>query len=576
MFEGEQLNQFIAAAASSRSSLPIPLSFPLHHHHHLASNLQQTFSPFDPLFQSHPHHHHALQLQPHLLPHLHQTPEEEEEEQETNKQEVEANTSLLISTSMELEREINNNSMDPWSDEEVLALLRIRSNADPWFPDFTWEHVSRKLSELGYKRSADKCKEKFEEESNRPFINAATTYNKNNCRFLSELEQICHGDQNPSQVLSQKLDNENVEAVAGKDSRNNHQTVVVLGNNSNSSAQENYKKTVKDGSNKKRKRQSKFEMFKVFCQEFVNKMMVQQEELHNKLIEDMMKRDEEKIAMEEAWKKQELDKIHKEIEMRAQEQAIAGDRQTKLIEYLHKLASSSSSNSTEDLVNFSNNASSLSSTSTSFNIIQNTFEADSSSLPVAKNPCSSSAQNPILDPPSQNTELRKSNQTSSLGQNEREDTGKRWPRDEVMALIKLRCSVNNSNNSSSCNSDNNNELGGNNSKGPLWERISQRMTELGYKRSAKRCKEKWENINKYFRKIKDNANKKRSLDSRTCPYFHQLTTLYRQGTLEPPPPENCSVMSPETHLRPLEGGDQGVGEGGKSLVQAQALDFDQF
>ncbi|KAK3036151.1 hypothetical protein RJ639_029888 [Escallonia herrerae] len=79
-------------------------------------------------------------------------------------------------------------------------------------------------------------------------------------------------------------------------------------------------------------------------------------------------------------------------------------------------------------------------------------------------------------------------------------------------------------------------------KGSLWERISQGMLELGYQRSAKRCKEKWENINKYFRKTKD-VNKKRSVDSRACPYFHPLSTLYNEGTLPPSErPENCPSL----------------------------------
>lgn len=52
------------------------------------------------------------------------------------------------------------------------------------------------------------------------------------------------------------------------------------------------------------------------------------------------------------------------------------------------------------------------------------------------------------------------------------------------------------------------------------------MRRLGYNRNAKRCKEKWENINKYFKKVKE-SNKKRPEDSKTCPYFHQLDALYR-------------------------------------------------
>ena len=110
---------------------------------------------------------------------------------------------------------------------------------------------------------------------------------------------------------------------------------------------------------------------------------------------------------------------------------------------------------------------------------------------------------------------------ASTSENSKDDIGRRWPRDEVLALINLRCTSLSSNE----------EKEGN--KGPLWERISQGMSELGYKRSAKRCKEKWENINKYFRKTKDNVNKKRSLNSRTCPYFHQLSCLYGQGKIVP-------------------------------------------
>lgn len=53
---------------------------------------------------------------------------------------------------------------------------------------------------------------------------------------------------------------------------------------------------------------------------------------------------------------------------------------------------------------------------------------------------------------------------------------------------------------------------------------------MGYKRSAKRCKEKWENINKYFKKVKE-SNKKRPEDAKTCPYFHQLDALYRKKLL---------------------------------------------
>nr|GMC88872.1 trihelix transcription factor GTL2 [Ipomoea batatas] len=141
-----------------------------------------------------------------------------------------------------------------------------------------------------------------------------------------------------------------------------------------------------------------------------------------------------------------------------------------------------------------------------------------------QNPTSNNPTQSSTNPSSKDTQLEPNTQ----------DIGKRWPREEVLALINMRCSLNNNNNN---NSDNSSKDGG--AKGPLWERISQGMKELGYNRSAKRCKEKWENINKYFRKTKDN-NKKRSVDSRTCPYFHQLSSLYIQGKIRGDSPENRS------------------------------------
>ncbi|KAJ6694173.1 hypothetical protein OIU85_004914 [Salix viminalis] len=110
------------------------------------------------------------------------------------------------------------------------------------------------------------------------------------------------------------------------------------------------------------------------------------------------------------------------------------------------------------------------------------------------------------------------------------------------------------------------------------------MLESGYRRSAKRCKEKWENINKYFRKTKD-VNKKRSMDSRTCPYFHQLSALYNQGTLVAPDnrstsPENQSNLSETRHSSSSQNGTSNstvhVGTDGdqKNMAQAPPFDFE--
>ncbi|KAF4374395.1 hypothetical protein G4B88_026282 [Cannabis sativa] len=434
----------------------------------------------------------------------------------------------------------------PWSEDEVLAL---------------------KLAELGFKRSAEKCKEKFEEESQ---YFTTTNHNSNCsksysrlCNQLSELEELYHGqnnqgghhqnhnhqnqnhhngttagdekdhqsvEENPSDELEVMKRNGNnrqgleLEELEISDSTRN-ETVLLLGGNSKEYYSDEMTEKVvvsavggveisKSGINnnnennnnkkkkKKRKRSSslqqhdddgdgdddgdnddddddgddeknhssnkmmKFDMFKGFCEEIVKKMMAQQEEMHNKLLEDMVKRDEEKVAIEEAWKKQEMDRMNKELEIMAHEQALAGDRQASIIDFLNKV-----------------------------------------------------------------TQLTKLDNNNISNNNNKDN---RWPRDEVLALINLRCNLYSTvttataTGESSSTSDHHHHHHHHNHKAPLWERISQGMLELGYKRSAKRCKEKWENINKYFRKTKD-VNKKRSVDSRTCPYFHQLSSLYNKG-----------------------------------------------
>jgi len=381
--------------------------------------------------------------------------------------------------------------------------------------------VHRKLAEVGYKRSAEKCKEKFEEES-RFFNNINHNQNSfgKNFRFVTELEEVYQGgggENNNNQVEAEKA-NEVQDKMDPHEEDSRMDDVLV----SKKSEEEVVEKgTTNDEKKRKRSGDDRFEVFKGFCESVVKKMMDQQEEMHNKLIEDMIKRDEEKFSREEAWKKQEMEKMNKELELMAHEQAIAGDRQAHIIQFLNKFSTSA-------------NSSSLASMSSSLQAYLATLTSNSSSTLHSQNPnpevlektLQPIPENPNSAIPSSSTTLvaqpRKNNPISSyslISSGERDDIGRRWPKDEVLALINLRC-----------NNNNEEKEGNNNNKAPLWERISQGMLELGYKRSAKRCKEKWENINKYFRKTKD-ANRKRSLDSRTCPYFHLLSNLYNQGKL---------------------------------------------
>lgn len=137
-------------------------------------------------------------------------------------------------------------------------------------------------------------------------------------KFLSELEVLYHGESPRQRDVILK----DVGKPNGTEAGSRNVTVAA-----NPCLED--KKVGDRSKGKKRKRVSlrqSVEVFEGFCETVVNRMMAQQEEMHNKLLEDMVKRDEERMAREEAWKKQETDRISKEIEITAHEQAIAGDR----------------------------------------------------------------------------------------------------------------------------------------------------------------------------------------------------------------------------------------------------------
>jgi hypothetical protein len=120
---------------------------------------------------------------------------------------------------------------------------------------------------------------------------------------------------------------------------------------------------------------------------------------------------------------------------------------------------------------------------------------------------------PLLQPEISNEPIKEITSTKS-------DSHSRWPKDEVEALIKVRSRIEI-------------KLQEPGVKGPLWEEVSSLMSSMGYQRSAKRCKEKWENINKYFRKAKESPER-RSQRSKTCSYFNQLDQLYSRSLINYP------------------------------------------
>ncbi|KAJ6412512.1 hypothetical protein OIU84_005543 [Salix udensis] len=57
-------------------------------------------------------------------------------------------------------------------------------------------------------------------------------------------------------------------------------------------------------------------------------------------------------------------------------------------------------------------------------------------------------------------------------------------------------------------------------KGPLWDDVSRKLAELGYHRSAKKCKEKFENLYKYHKRIKEGRTDKS--EGKTYKFFYEL------------------------------------------------------
>ncbi|KAF8105535.1 hypothetical protein N665_0157s0110 [Sinapis alba] len=569
MFDGgvpEQIHRFIASPQpppplpqhqpAAERSLPFPVSFASFNTNHQAQHMLNLDGP-KIIHHHHHHHHHDIKDS--------------------------GATSVWMGHTDHDGDNHRHHHHQPWCSDEVLALLRFRSTVENWFPEFTWEHTSRKLAEVGFKRSPQECKEKFEEEERRYFNSNNNTnahhmsnYNKGNYRLFSEVDEFYHhhghADGDEHVVSSEVGDNQNKRnsSLEGKghveerrqdllevdktdqgqvdessmgNKINSIDNVGKVGNvedDAKSSSSASLMMIMRD--DKKRKRKKKKERFGVvkgFCEGLVRNVIAQQEEMHKKLLEDMVKKEEEKIAREEAWKKQEMERLNKEVEIRAQEQAMASDRNTKIIKFISKFT---------DHNNHDDGTNKVQSPSPS---------QDSSSLVMSKPQCSKKCQTssslqtltPSLEPSSPKTLKTKTQNPKPPKSNEQgDDIGKRWPRDEVLALINIRRSISSMSDDDHRYKDDISLSSSSSTKAvPLWERISKKMLEVGYKRSAKRCKEKWENINKYFRKTKD-VNKKRPLDSRTCPYFHQLTALYSQ----PSSGTTTTTVTADTSARELE------------------------
>ncbi|XP_010941148.1 uncharacterized protein [Elaeis guineensis] len=240
---------------------------------------------------------------------------------------------------------------------------------------------------------------------------------------------------------------------------------------------------------RKRRQQKKQQLSSVmaFFENLVKQLMEHQENLHQKFLEVMERRDQERTLREEAWRRQEAAKSSHEAAARAHDRVLASSREAAIISFLEK--------TTGETLHLPEKL---------------RFPSQLSEEPGKLE--AETTQNPPTEP---------SNNANKVPFNT-----SRWPRAEVEALIQVRSRL----------ESRFQEPG---LKGPLWEEVSATMAAMGYHRSAKRCKEKWENINKYFRKTKD-SSKKRPRNSKTCPYFHQLDQLYSKSLNKSHPASSSS------------------------------------
>ncbi|VVB08289.1 unnamed protein product [Arabis nemorensis] len=222
----------------------------------------------------------------------------------------------------------------------------------------------------------------------------------------------------------------------------------------------------------KRKRETR-DKLEHFLGKLVGSMMKRQEKMHNQLIKVMEKMEHERVGREEAWRQQEMERMRQNEEARKEEMS----RSLSLISFIK------------------------------------TVIGDEIEIEIPK---------PLSDPlpqPHQHLpeKFEERNFESAETQRDRKlvnSSGKRWPQEEVQALITSRSEV---------------EEKTGIHKFSIWDEISAMMKEKGYDRSAKKCKEKWENMNKYYRRVME-GKKKQPERSKTRSYFQKLSNLYNTNS----------------------------------------------
>ncbi|CAA0812911.1 Trihelix transcription factor GT-2 [Striga hermonthica] len=474
-----------------------------------------------------------------------------------------------------------------WPRQETVALLKIRSDMDVTFRDSSlkgplWEEISRKMAELGYQRSAKKCKEKFEnvfKYHKRTKDGRASKSDGKTYRFFDQLEALenitaplpnFHPPPPPrpsapsppplplQTAIPSSAPSPNPVSIAPPAAHITTNPIFPPAPDppppppppqphTFQPAPMNSTSTSSTSSDEDIRRSGRKRKWKDFFERMMRDVIRRQEELQTKFLDALERRERDRAAREDAWRAHESARLARDHDLLVQERSAAAARDAALIAFLHKFTDANNPPPPSP---------------------QNPQPPPQNPQPPSPPPPPQppAPQNPQPPPPPQPqpqpqqhvqpppllltkptpapptpapvaTPTKIPSENSGGGESSMAASSSRWPKAEVQALINLRTSLDL-------------KYQENGPKGPLWEEISAAMAKLGYSRSSKRCKEKWENINKYFKKVKE-SNKKRPEDSKTCPYFHQLDALYKEKARNDPVPFGYSAGNQESPMAPI-------------------------
>ncbi|KAJ1280197.1 hypothetical protein BS78_04G212900 [Paspalum vaginatum] len=396
-----------------------------------------------------------------------------------------------------------------WPREETLALIRIRTEMDADFRNAPlkaplWEDVARKLAGLGYHRSAKKCKEKFENVDKyyrRTKDARAGRQGGKSYRFFPQLEAL-HAQQPPAAPAAAGPSSHQPMAMAWPTGPTLGRPAGLLPDLSFSSMSESDSEyeSGSDGDSDALEGEEggvggcDRDMVAIF-EGMMKQVTEKQDAMHRLFLETLERWECERTAREEAWRRQEVARINREREQLARERAAAASRDAALIAFLQRVGGGQG-----QPLRLPPHAAAAAAAA-----------AVPAAAPTMPGPSPRHDTLQLVPAPPKPEEASASAWAGGEGGG---SAPSRWPKEEVQALIQMRTEKDETYHDAGA-------------KGPLWEDIAAGMRRIGYNRSAKRCKEKWENINKYYKKVKE-SNKRRPEDSKTCPYFHQLDAMYRK------------------------------------------------